>query len=195
VPPLENHRWEIACQTLASGKVSQAEAYVAASNGRIKKDKAVASRFFSRPEIKARVEEIVAERHALDRQVARKAAEEAEVDRAWIMRHLRHNALAAMRGEPLYGRDGKVQRDAETGAVRYTKPNRDAANRSLELMGREIGMFISRHEVGGPGDFARLTEEELNAQLSQTLQAFGVPEQMVTKLIQDLDGTYRAEES
>jgi len=193
MPALSNPRWEIACQAMASGKMSQAEAYVSAAGGKIKKDKATAARFFNRPEIKTRVEELIADRHATDRQIAQRAAAEAEIDRAWIMRNLRHNALSAMRGSPMYDRNGARLRDNE-GNYRYTKPDHMSANRALELMGREIGMFINRHEVGGPGDFARLTEEELNAQIVETLAAFGVPDQLAQKLIQDLDGTYRAEE-
>lgn len=189
--PLLNPRWELACQTMATGSVSQAEAYMA--TGAKKKNKGTAARFFGRPEIQGRVQEIIAERHATERQVAQRAAAEAEIDRAFIMRGLRNNALLAQRGHPMYDRAGQRLKDAE-GNYRYGKPDLMAANRSYELLGREIGMFINRHEVGGPGDFARLTEEELNAQLVQTLQAFGVPDNLATKLIQDMDGTYRAQE-
>ncbi len=192
MPSLQNPKWEIACQTFAAGGVSQAEAYMAVSMAK-KKDKATAGKFFARPEIAARVQEIIAERHATEREVARKAAVEAEVDRAFVMRGLRNNGLLAQRGHPLYDKAGNRLRDAE-GNYRYGKPDLMAANRAYELLGREIGMFINRHEVGGPGDFARLTEEELNAQLVETLQAFGVPDNLATKLIKDMDGTYRAEE-
>lgn len=189
--PLLNPKWEVACQTMATGGVSQAEAYMA--TGAKKKNKGTAARFFNRPEIAARVQEIIADRHATERLVAQRAAAEAEVDRAFVMRGLRNNALLAQRGHPLYDRQGNRLRDAE-GNYRYGKPDLMAATRSYELLGREIGMFIARHEVGGPGDFARLTEDELNGQIVETLRAFGVPDQLAQKLIQDLDGTYRAEE-
>lgn len=191
MPALQNPKWELACQTFAVGGVSQAEAYMAI--GAKKKDSGSATRFFKRPEIAARVQEIIAERHATERQVAQRAAAEAEVDRAFVMRGLRNNALLAQRGHPMYDKAGNRLRDAE-GNYRYSKPDLMSANRAYELLGREIGMFIQRHEVGGPGDFARLSEEELNAQLVQTLQAFGVPDNLATKLIKDMDGTYRAEE-
>lgn len=189
MPALLNPKWELACHALTTG-LSQAEAYKA---GGFKKDTATAGRFFKRPEIAARVAEIIAEKRQIEQQAAQRAAAEVEVDRAWIMRNLRHNALSAMRGSPLYDRGGNRLRDAE-GNLRYTKPDHMSANRSLELMGREIGMFINRHEVGGAGDFARLTEEELNGQIVQTLQAFGVPDKLAKKLIADMDGTYREEE-
>lgn len=189
MPALHNHKWELVCQAYATG-ISQAEAYTA---GGYKKDTSSATRLFKNPEIQRRCAEIIAERQQLDRQTAQRAAAEAEIDRAWVMRNLRTNALLAMRGHPLYDRGGNRLKDNE-GNYRFTKPDHMAANRSLELLGREINMFINKHEVGGPGDFARLTEEELDGALKTTLEAFGVPEKMAAKLIQDLNGTYRPEE-
>jgi hypothetical protein len=37
------------------------------------------------------------------------------------------------------------------------------ANRALELLGKHQGMFIDRHEVGQPNEFASWTDEELEA--------------------------------
>ena len=42
-----------------------------------------------------------------------------------------------------------------------------AANRALELLGKELGMFVDRSEFGRPGEFERLsrmTEAELDAE-------------------------------
>jgi hypothetical protein len=33
--------------------------------------------------------------------------------------------------------------------------NGSVANKALELIGKELGMFIDRKEVGGPNEFAR----------------------------------------
>ncbi len=49
--------------------------------------------------------------------------------------------------------------------------DRAAANRSYELAGKELGMFVDRREVGTPGEFARLDEAELASMLLQTLSA------------------------
>ena len=35
------------------------------------------------------------------------------------------------------------------------------ANRALELLGKQQGMFIDRHEVGQPNEFENWTDEEL----------------------------------
>lgn len=43
-----------------------------------------------------------------------------------------------------------------------------ARDKALEMVARHLGMFIDRKEIGGPGDFADLTEEELDRQISET---------------------------
>jgi hypothetical protein len=41
------------------------------------------------------------------------------------------------------------------------QPNASAANRALELLGRELNLFTEKKEVGKPGDFDRMADEEL----------------------------------
>jgi hypothetical protein len=43
-------------------------------------------------------------------------------------------------------------------------------NRLAELLGKELGMFIDRKEVGAPNDFARMTDEELDAFLRESIE-------------------------
>jgi hypothetical protein len=38
-----------------------------------------------------------------------------------------------------------------------------AANRALELLGREVNLFTEKREVGKPGDFDHMADEELTA--------------------------------
>ena len=40
--------------------------------------------------------------------------------------------------------------------------NGNVANRGLELLGKEQGMFIERKEIGMPGSFDMLDDEELD---------------------------------
>jgi hypothetical protein len=49
-----------------------------------------------------------------------------------------------------------------------------AANRAAELLGKELSMFTDRHEIGGPGDFSRLTDDELRAKVREMYEAAGV---------------------
>ena len=47
-----------------------------------------------------------------------------------------------------------------TGEYRY---DGNVANRALELLGKQQGMFIDRHEDGQPNQSANWTDEELKA--------------------------------
>ena len=48
--------------------------------------------------------------------------------------------------------------------------NGSVANKALELLGKELGMFIDRKEVGGPNEFARMSDEELDAFLRDSIE-------------------------
>lgn len=117
--------------------------------------------------IKARVLEIRHERDEMARQARQKATEDATVDEAWVIRHLKHNTLAALRGDPVYDRKGQP-----TG---HYRPDRMSANKGLELLGRTRGMFIDRTELGNPGDFSRMADEELDAKIIETAKELGLP--------------------
>src|SRR5262249_54782983 len=41
------------------------------------------------------------------------------------------------------------------------QPDASAANRALELLGREVSLFTEKKEVGKPGDFDQMTDEDL----------------------------------
>jgi hypothetical protein len=43
--------------------------------------------------------------------------------------------------------------------------------RSLELLGKELGMFIDRKEVGGRNEFDRMSIEELEAFLREPIES------------------------
>jgi len=160
---------------MAGGAQTQKEAMRA---GGLKYDGASASRLFNRPEMKARIAEIIAERAHTERQIAAQSVSEAAIDRAWVIRHLKHNALAAMRGHPLYTRDGDFLRD-KNGNPRYGKPDHAAAAVSLKLIGSDLGMFIQRTEIGGVGDFARMSDGELHQELRSLVEQMGLPPEML----------------
>jgi hypothetical protein len=68
-------------------------------------------------------------------------------------------------------------RDAKgnpTGEYRY---DGSVANRALELIGKELGMFVERKESGRPGDFATMAKDELNRKLVDLLVARGMDPQ------------------
>jgi hypothetical protein len=45
-----------------------------------------------------------------------------------------------------------------------------ASNQALNLVGKELGMFIERSERGKPGDYSHLSDAEVDAKI-QTLDA------------------------
>jgi hypothetical protein len=55
----------------------------------------------------------------------------------------------------------EAHRDGNGKPIGEYSYNGAVANRALELLGKELGMFIDRKEVGSPGEFERMTDEEL----------------------------------
>jgi len=53
-------------------------------------------------------------------------------------------------------RAGLSRRNSETHL-----PNANAANRALDLLGRELNLFTEKKGVGKPGDFDHMADEEL----------------------------------
>jgi hypothetical protein len=91
------------------------------------------------------------------------------------LRRLRENVERAMQGEPVLDRKG-----LPTGEWRYDGA---VANRALELLGKELGLFIERREQGRPGEFAELSNEELASGLIATLMARGMMEPQAREFI------------
>ena len=55
-----------------------------------------------------------------------------------------------------------------------TRYDGNVANRALELLGKQQGMFIDRHEVGQPNEFANWTNEELEAFIKSGTKPLGI---------------------
>lgn len=180
MPPLPKPHWEQAALARAGGD-SLKNAYLA---GKFTYSAAAATTFFKKPHIAARVEEIRAERREADARSRQIATEEAGVDLAWIERHFKYVAVGAMRGDPVRDATGKMKRDPETGAVIY-RPDRKAAVDALNSLGRMKGAFIDRSEIGRPGDFSRLTDEEFDAKLIEAARDVGLPAPAL-KMLEDL---------
>src|SRR3954469_8986555 len=130
-----NPRQEAFAQALAAGK-SQAEAYALAG---FKPDSANASALAQRPAVMARVAAIQAEQAETARKATELAAERLSIDREWVMRRLVENANRAMQAVAVTDRDG-----SPSGEYKYDGA---VANRALELLGKELGMFIDRSKV------------------------------------------------
>ena len=85
--------------------------------------------------------------------------EKTSVSKAWVIAKLVENVERAMQVVPVLDRQGNPTGD-------YTYQG-NVANRALELIGKEYGMFIDRKEIGGAGAFDHLDDDEL----SKTIEA------------------------
>jgi len=84
------------------------------------------------------------------------------VDRAFVLAGLKENLERASQRVPIRDAKGK-----ETGIYAY---NGHVANRALELLSKELGMFMERSQsVVWDGDMSKLTD----LQLKNLLQQFG----------------------
>lgn len=185
--PLPKPSWEAAAHARAGGE-SLKHSYEA---GKFTYSPAAANKFFKKKYIVARVAEIQAERREMDARSRQVAAEESGVDLAWTEKHYKYIVLGALRGDPVRDHTGKVRRDPETGQAIY-KPDRLSAVKALDSLTRMKGGFIDRHEVGGPGDFSRLADDELDAKLIETAKELGLPAPAL-KMLEDLTKREAAE--
>ncbi len=120
MPALANVRHERFARELSGGKTAS-EAYELAG---FKASRPNASRLQHQENIRQRVAELHAQGAEIAQKATEKAAERLSVDREWVMARLKDNAVSAAAKED-YG----------------------PSNRAIELLGKEIGMFIDRKEV------------------------------------------------
>ena len=121
MPVLPNNKHELFAQGLAKGLSADA-AYQAAG---YKPHRGNAARL--------RANEIIQRRTA---EILGKAAEKAEVNKAWVMERLKETVERAMQAVPHLDHEGNP-----TGVYTYQG---NVANKALELLGRELGMFAQR---------------------------------------------------
>lgn len=81
------------------------------------------------------------------------AVEAAGVSKAWVLARLKENAERALQAVSIKDENGET-----IGEYKYEG---SVANRALELLGKECGMFIDRKEVKRVGEFDRLADDEL----------------------------------
>jgi phage terminase small subunit len=140
--PLENGKHEHFAHLVAKGE-SAAKAYVLcgySEKGAIQSG----NRLLRKPEVAARVKE-------LKTAVSERRVEKVAVDRAWALAMLVENAQRAMQVEPVRDREG-----SPTGHYTYQGA---VANKALELLGRELGMF--QPQTGNDEDKAKDLIERL----------------------------------
>lgn len=150
---------------LAAGKLQLAAYKDAGFTGNTT---ASATKVANRADVKARVQEIIATQHRKEIQSNERAIEKASIDKGWIVERLKYTAEFGLRGRPLLDNTG---RDTGRWSV---KPDLRAATGALRTLAQMGGHLIERYEFGAPGDFARLTDDELNLKLIEVGEAIGI---------------------
>jgi hypothetical protein len=178
MPPLLNPRHEKAAKLKADG-VPNVDAHEQVYG---KRSRQAASTLFKRPDIIARVVEIQTERVQSEIDTTEHALKQLGMTKKWWLSGLKANAERCLRGKPIFDSKGKP-----TGE--YTGiPDVHGFNKSMELIGRAMGLFIEKIEVGGPGDFARLSDEELLAKVETDAAALGLPSEATEALMLTFQG-------
>lgn len=162
MPILSNLKHELFAKALAAGK-SQFEAHGIAG---FKAHTGNASALARDERIIARVTELLELRTEIDRQAIEKAADSLAIDKRWIMAKLVENVERSMQNRPVLDADGEP-----IGDYRY---DGNVANRALELLGKEFHMFIDRKEIGGPGEFDGLSEDDLRDFVQREAAELGI---------------------
>lgn len=148
---LNNARHEHFAQLVAGGKTPPV-AYVLAGYSEAGAAQS-ANRLLKNAEVLLRVEEL---RKSIEEPARERAIEKVAVDKAWVLSELIEVVKMAKAAEPVLDNEGKP-----TGEYKQNLP---AANRALELVGKELGMFVDRKEVR-TGDLDDIPHAEKKAAL------------------------------
>ena len=170
MPTLTNPRHEQFAALCAAG-LSYSEAYVKAGY-KPAGSSANASRLIADDKngIKARIEEL---RVAVSEAAVIRAA----VDREWVLGKLKENVLRAMVAIPVQDSEGNP-----IGEYRYQG---QVANRGLELLGKELGMFVERSE-STVKKITDWTTEDFDRALEELAAAHGVSVESLKHAAKDL---------
>jgi phage terminase small subunit len=112
--------------------------------------KACASRMLTNANIKTAVAKLMQDR-----------AEKNSLTADWVLKRLKENLERCMQIEPVFDRYGH-----ETGVYKW-EPK--AANKSLELIGKHIGMFIDKLEHSGTIDGVDTTFKNISSEKLQKI--------------------------
>lgn len=168
MPALKNAKHEAFAQGMFAGKCGREAYRTAGYDCTPEAADAAASRLLKDVRVSARVNE-------LRERVANKAVKSAALTKEWVLERLMKHAEICLGGEKIKtvravksrtkDESGGFQDQIATVEVEVTERDAAAANRALELLGRERGMFVERKEIGDPGAFDEVSDDELENRL------------------------------
>jgi hypothetical protein len=175
VPTLSNARHERFAQAIADGRTA-GEAYIAAGYScGPQKARGHGHRLRTRGDVQTRIADLLQARERVAEMGMERAIAQTALTKIWVLEKLRLNAERALQERPILDKDGNP-----TGEFRYEGA---VANRALELIGKSLGIFIERREQGAPGDFAHLSDAELDEELAKRLTAGGLTAEQVRRFL------------
>lgn len=149
---LKNAKHEHFAQLVSNGETA-ARAYVMAGYAE-SGARQNSARLMTNDDIRARIESLRAAKEQQHAAAVTQVVKEAAIDKAWVMAQLVENVRMAKQAEPVLDQEGNP--------IGEYRQNINAANKALELLGKEFGMFVDRKEVrSGPLD--GLPPEDLKA--------------------------------
>jgi phage terminase small subunit len=164
---LKNPKHEHFAQLLSNGE-SAPRAYVLAGYSENGAEQG-SSRLLKNVDVSSRVAHLRKFKEQVHFEAVQEAVHKSGVGKAWILERLKKVVEIGMKDEPIYDKEG-----AFTGE--YKSVNLPAANKALELLGIEEGLFIKRVETGDPGDFERLNDDELDRRYAENQAAIRAAE-------------------
>jgi len=132
VTALANPKHERFAQELAKGKTAE-ESYALAG---FSPNRGNASVLKHKQNILERVSEILDEREAIHAQATAEAVKATGLTKEWVIETLKENVARSMQAKSMTDDDGNT-----IGEFQYQG---SVANKALELLGKEIGMFVDR---------------------------------------------------
>jgi len=168
---LRNAKHELMASALADG-MSQDGAYIKAGFSPKGARGSATKLLKQNASIFQRRDEILAEREKLRSAGVVAAAEKEQVTKEYVLRGLKTVAERCLQTYPVMNKRGEqvLCETPDGGEALAYQFEAGAATRSLELLGKEIGMFVDRKEQGKPGEFAALTDEQLDADIKETVE-------------------------
>lgn len=133
MPILDNPKHERFAQELAKG-LSADKAYEAAG---FKPNRGNAATLKQKESISNRVIELLAERESIHAQATAEAIKSTALSKEWVIQTLMENVARAMQATP-------VKTDDDGEAIGEYQYQGSVANKALELLGKELGMFVDR---------------------------------------------------
>lgn len=152
MPALINPKWERFAQNIAAGDTTAKAAYIKAGF-KAKSASSGASALLRNEDVEARINE-------LTEKIAQARANEIWHTKQYVLDGLKENYRRAMQLE-------EIRHKGEVVGLQY---NGAVANRALELLGKELGMFVDRVDMDAKLSVKDLSQEALDILLAEAAQ-------------------------